>query len=249
MRDGAVIQFDYSVRFREEARRNIRASLARDCARALPGAFDVPHVNLVAGGPSAASAPLDAPDCAALNGALRLFARRGLAPRFWIACDPHDMVADFVADAPRETVYLVASKCSPRVFDALRDRDVRMWHCPDADDDGYPVGEYGVLGGVSVTLRSFNLLNMVAGATSFDVWGWDGCFGPDGSGHAVPQPEVDAAPVTITVGDRDFESTHVWAGEADDAVVQLRGSPFDVSVHGDGMIRAILDELRVARAA
>jgi hypothetical protein len=242
--DGRPIVFETEIPAAPALRRQVAEALRRPLPRLREGMPHHPHIRIVANGPSARNAPLagdpDSP-VVALNGALALFTRRGLAPDYWVACDPQELVAGFLGDPPRATTYLVASKCHPAVFDALRDRDVVLWHCPDGiEEDLYPTDEPRILGGISVTLRCFNLFRAGFGTRSFETWGWDGNFGPDGADHAVAQGGVAGERISIAIDETvSFDTTVAWAAEAENAVHQLASADYAVTVHGDGLIAGI----------
>jgi hypothetical protein len=234
---GEVIEFQVNTPLDEPTiRRHIEASRGRG----YPEALGEPQaLRIIAGGPSALQAPLDGPTLA-LNGALRRFTSQGLAPTYYACCDPQEMVADFLKDAPESTIYFIASKCHPAVFDALKDRDVRLWHLDD-----YVPG--GVSSAPSITLVALNLFAQL-GWRAYDIWGWDACY-KDGKHHAFDQGH-NADDRTLEVGDRIFKTTTTWALEAQTAgqilpILQFVG--VEVRIHGDSMIEAIRN--LVAKAA
>ncbi len=211
----------------------IREQVRQARSRRLPEVEGCsPTLTIVAGGPSALQAPLNAPT-AALNGALdAVFNPRGVAPTYYAACDPQALVARFLTHPPAETAYYLASKCHPDVFDALGDRDVRLWH----------VGDY-VPGGVacapSITLTALNLFARL-GWRRFEVWGWDCCY-RDGRHHAGEQGHR-GDDRWVEVGDRTFHSTTAWAAEAQDALLVLALLEWlgcEVVIKGDSMVEAI----------
>jgi len=175
----------------------------------------------------------------ALNGALKLFAERGMAPSFWAACDPQALVANFLTDAPRSTQYLVASKCHADVFDALAGRDVRLWH---VDEDGTPPGLRTVQPSSSITGTALALMRAL-GWRKFEVWGWDACF-INGLDHAAPQPIAPINVVTVVLGEgpdaKGFHTTPTWAHEAEGAWKRLWGADYQVDVRGPGLIAEML---------
>lgn len=194
-------------------------------------------LQIVAGGPSALSAPLDGPTLA-LNGAMRIFTQRGLAPSYWAGCDPQEALADFIPDdPPQSTFYLVASKCHPKVFEKLRGRSVIVWHV--SDEATWPIvrDHHPVLAWVSITLCSFELMARL-GWKRFSVWGWDGSY-VDGQDHAFPQPHR-SDDIEVDLNGRKFSTTTTWALEAQTATVALAGFPFKIHVHGDGFMPAML---------
>ena len=230
---------------------NIRHALTLGLPEAHEHLPKIDAVKIVANGPSARDATITAKDTCAVNGSLRLFG--GIAPPdYWIACDPNEIVAGFVADAPLTTTYLVSSKCHPSVFHALRHHHVLLWHSPDEGTLEPIIGRVGVFGGVSVTLRAFSLFRGFCGTREFDVWGWDACYGPNDEDHAVPQPghtpdaryidvEGTPGPVRFLGDDRGwFKTTASWAYETESAVEQFRSADYKLRIHGNGLMRAVM---------
>ena len=205
----------------------------------LREALDEPKtLNIVATGPSAKAVHGTLTgDTLALNGALAFYPD----PTFYACCDPQAMVADFLRNPPEDCIFYVASKCHPRVFKALKDRDIRLWHISD-----YVPG--GVSCAVSITLTAMNLFAQL-GYRRFNVYGWDACFAGDGSHHANVQEAPPQNRITLSVGDHTFATTTTWAAEAQDATAQLALLDYmgiEVNIHGDSMIKAVYQEIRKA---
>lgn len=244
---GGVVQFELKTPVESAAiRAHIESALARGLDEVEIAAPRDERVTIVANGPSALAAPpLVAPAGAAaartlaINNALRLFVERGLAPDYWMASDPQACVADYLRDAPRETVYLVASKCHPAVFDTLRGRHVVVWHCAEPGTLDLLTGRLVIQSSITVTLCALNLMP-VLGYRRIETWGWDGCYLGERD-HAVPQPHRRGRDITVDVdsGQR-FLTTTSWAAEAQEAVRLFQAVPREVTVHGGGMVGAIL---------
>ncbi|MDE1145705.1 MAG: DUF115 domain-containing protein [Azospirillaceae bacterium] len=225
----------------------IRAHIRHALGLALPevaaGSLAGQAAMLVANGPSAHQAPLGPGRdrvSVALNGALGLFTARGLAPDYFVACDPQSLVADFLRALPARTTYLIASRCHPSVFDALRDRRVLLWHL-DEDEAISEIGDRARIGaGLSVTNAALMLFHHM-GARCLDIWGLDCSATADGVHHAGPG-SIRGPYQPIRVGDRLFQSTPVWAAEAQQFLLHLHTIDADVTVNGDGMLAAILAE-------
>lgn len=195
------------------------------------------RLTIVANGPSARQArPRGA--TLALNGALGAFQRRGAAPTWWAACDPQEVVASFLDETPMETTYLVASKCHPAVFEQLRHRNVILWHVDDHATWDLVKDLSPVSTAVSITICAFELGERL-GFGRFKTWGWDGCYFGN-IDHAMPQAHR-GQDIENEVGDRIYRTTTTWALEAQDAVRKFRLKPRDVTIHGRGMIGAVLD--------
>jgi hypothetical protein len=250
------------------------ANIAHARSLGLPQADDaeIKTLNIIANGPSATLYDFDAPgDTLAVNGALKHFTDRGKAPTFWACCDPQALVADFLTDPPLHTIYLIASKCHPLVFQMLQGRDVRLW-----DIDDHPATKEGcraVAVASSVTLCIQTLMSRpggIFGYRHFEIYGWDACFGEGLEHHAgqhsetrpdnyvqvtvgasvVPPPQIPAWLLERHrfpdlreryVGGRTFETSHTWAAEAQDAVLLTHYADYSVNLHGDGLVKAILE--------
>lgn len=209
--------------------------------RCLPSATPRPKaLKIIANGPSALLADLTG-ETLAVNGAINLFGEVG--PTYWVAFDPQEGVAALLpADPPKNTIYLVAAQCHPAVFTRLEGRDVRLWNVEhpataDRTPDGVPTA-------VSVTLMAMQLMARL-GYRRFDTWGWDGCY-MTGQDHAAPQAHASAENIRVRVGTESFETTTAWAAEAQDACALLALADFKVTIHGGGMIGAIV-KARVRR--
>lgn len=227
---GSEVIFDLVTPLNEPTiRRHIRQSLARGLPEAIG---EAETLTIIAGGPSALGAPLDGPT-AALNGALAaVFTPRGVAPTYYAACDPQDIVAQFLVDPPAATKYYIASKCHPDVFDALKDRDVHLWHVSD-----YVPG--GIACAPSITLTALSLFARL-GWRKFEVWGWDCCY-RNGRHHAGEQAHA-GDDRWLEVGDRKFHTTTTWAAEAQDALIVLAMLEWlgcEITIQGDSMVEAI----------
>lgn len=193
-------------------------------------------LKVIANGPSSRQADLSGKTLA-INGALKLFTDKGLAPTYWMACDPQELVADFLKDAPAETTYLVASKCAPAVFEALKDRNVVLFHIHEECTNSLTEGLGHVSRAVSVTICSFEIMARL-GWRRFDCFGWDGCV-QDGQEHAVAQTNMGGH-IEIEHLDHTYTTRPCWALEAQDAVDALRGFPFPIHIHGGGFMGAVL---------
>lgn len=181
----------------------ISAHIAHALSLGLPEFDDGPlkTLSVIANGPSASLYDFDTPGpTLALNGALKLFTDRGKAPTYWACCDPQALVADFLVNPPLETVYLVASKCHPLVFQMLQGRDVRLWHIDD-----HPMvktGHRAIPVASSVTLCAISLMARVYGVRHFETYGWDACFNgtEHHAGQHINEDDYPDNTVSVSVG-------------------------------------------------
>ncbi len=225
-----------------------RAHISQSLALGLPEVLGRRRLAVIANGPSAREADLHAlssdRSTLAVNGAIKLFLDQGLAPTYWACCDPQHYVLDYLpADPPRGTIYLVASKCHPSVFERLKGCDVRVWHLLDQTT----TGKAHVPLACSITLCATWLLHRM-GFTDFEYWGWDGCImdGRDHAAHDIAQGielHINYGGKIVdgeVIGGRNFGTSRSWAAEAQSAeqFFQL-AKYFDISVklNGDGMFQ------------
>lgn len=221
--------------------------IASNMAFGFPEAVARKKLTVIANGPSALEADLKAIEgpTLALNGAMKLFMDQGVVPTYWAACDAQDIVMGFLPDnPPKETIYLVSSKCHPYVLARLADRDVRLWHLSDSD----VVDRVRISTTSSVTMAAMWLLHRI-GFTDFDVWGWDGCFmngrhhASDASDWGAPELKINYGGVVENdevIGGRTFATTRTWAAEANAAIQFFQlAKYFDIglTIHGDGMFK------------
>lgn len=231
-----------------------RQQIASAMRRGLPEAvLQRRRMTIIANGPSARQVDLAAINhpTMAVNGSLKLFLEQGVVPHYWAACDPQALVADFLPDTPPlDTIYLVAAKCHPSVFDKLAHRQVRVWNLTDHKLDS----RLNIPTCSSITMSAAWLAYRM-GFTDFDFWGWDGCF-MDGLHHASEAPTDAPPPLYVNyggtvegenvTGGRNYPTTVSWAMEAEDAgqFFQLaRYFNIGVTIHGDGMFRAAQESI------
>ena len=220
------------------------ANIAHALSLNLPEADSEPikTLTIIANGPSALQAPLKGitGPTLAINGSLSLFTRQGLAPTYWIACDPQPGIADFLDDAPlNETIYLLASTLDPIVFERLKHHKKRLWHI-----DTHPLArEHRTIKTAStVTLMSFALMRRAFGFRHFEVYGWDACY--DGLKHHASDPDLtepDPNGWSLMIGERPFYTKPCWALEGEEALIMLQRADFTVNVHGHGLIATLIE--------
>jgi hypothetical protein len=125
------------------------------------------------------------------SGAHKFCVERGIIPTFHLDVDPREHKVGLIGTPQKGTEYLIASTCSPKLFDLLTQAgcDVKLWHIFDTNEDGMrllPHGEWAIVGGCSVGVRTLTLARFL-GFTDLHVFGMDGCL-RDGSTHAADHP-------------------------------------------------------------
>jgi hypothetical protein len=253
---------------------NIETNVARDLPWFL-GAL--PHANamvLVCGGPSLRDSVQQIKDhkrrgarIVTVNNAMRYLMSHGVVPDVHVMLDARPENAEFVKDAPADVQYFIASQCHPDVFEALKDREVTVWH--NAIGDGEELermaephktpertaGDGKVLqvpGGGTVGLRCL-WLALFSGYRKLHVYGMDGSY-EEGQHHAYSQTLNDGEDLLqITMGGRHYACAKWMARQADEFrwhYTELVNHGMRLHVHGRGLIpdlaKAMREEMRAA---
>lgn len=146
-------------------------------------------------------------DVMALNGAYMTIMKMGIIPDYYVQLDARDENVNFVRWKHHNTKFLLASQCSPFVFDELDSYGVQMFHLNTPTTRKVFVKEnvyYG--GGSTVGLTSMGLACGL-GYRNLALLGFDSSY-KDGASHAEPQPQnAGQHKVDVWVEDRQY-----WAG-------------------------------------
>lgn len=239
----------------EEIRANVSSALARSLPELVPAlvSHDGPLV-CVASGPSTPQflesikrerergRPI-----LAVKGAHDYLCRNGVVPDLWIGVDPRDC-SDLLEEVNDHTTYLVASRCSPLVFDTLKGRRVVLVHCY-AEEEPHPgfKGKMLIGGGSTSGLRGISA-GYALGFRNFILYGYDSCLADDRTTKRFTGEKVEPHKVVdVIVDGRRFWANGAMAQQANEfqQYYQLL-ERFHVEVHGDGLIAAIV-KARAAR--
>lgn len=228
-----------------------RANIAANILRGIPlleshPAHDIP-LHIIGGGPTVEQTIHEADgDIVVCNGSHDWLLNRGVIPEFAAFLDWSDAMAGAVTPNKRVR-YLLASQCSPALFDRLSGCDVTIWHTGAADGI-VPPGAPTIGGGPTITQRAIPLF-YVMGYREFHPHGVDACFGSGDEDHVYPWREVSVsgtAPLTVWYMGREFKTRMDWASHAqefirfldifDDLAAKGLMDPIDIRVHGEGLI-------------
>jgi hypothetical protein len=178
----------------------------------------------------------------------------GVIPHYCLILDPEDVVLNYLKRAHPSCVYLIASSCHPKVFEALQDFAVVRWHAAGVDSEwyteqfekaGFINHEFKPLigGGCTCGLRCISVASLM-GFRNIHLFGLDSNLDMnDNSHHAYDF--VD--PTKEFLGDViDFEIGHTGRKfrVAKYMMAQLQGlkdligvyyNHFDITVHGDSV--------------
>lgn len=197
-------------------------------------------INICGNGPSLREKYPTTGKVAACNGAWRALHRNGVFVDYIIVHDPTPENATWFDDAPTYATYLLASRVHPSVFDKLKGRNVRIWHCADGPEQRATQGPFiGIA--ATVGLSAMNLLAGM-GFRHFDCWGLDSCYAIDGAHHASPQDWAVAEPQPYQVGDSMYLASLWMIGQVQEGLKQIEANrhEYTVEIHDEGMFAAAL---------
>jgi len=193
-------------------------------------------------------------DLFSVNGSHDWLMDRGMKPDYFALLDAREDNVKFVERSNKTTNYLIASHCSPLVFEELENRSskVTMWHAyePDLKEifmeysaDGVP---YVLLGGGNTVVLKLLYMGRYLGYRKFVLFGVDSSYDDD-EHHAYDQTMNDGEfTLTVHVNDRTFKCAPWMLVQANDFQEQLRSlvdEGCEVTVSGRGLIPYIAQQL------
>lgn len=243
---------------------NIRTNLARKCPEFQPAlCFHNGHMVIVGSGHSLPQfieslkreRREGRPICA-VKGAHDFLIENEIEPDLYVSCEPRERPLKHLSD---RTVYLLASRCSPSLFDQLAGKRVVIWHALGAPKmaaaTGKPLawddlnlepeceiwkGRLGIGGGTTSGLRAINLC-YVMGFKNITLYGFDSCLAPDKDTKRFTGEKVgDGWKGDVIVDGRRFWCNGAWAQQATEFQELYKGMDMHVEAKGDGLIAAIL---------
>jgi len=234
---------------------NVKSSIRRQLPQVQPHELNDKVIAIVGGGPSLDETIDDLKEkhangmkVVSVNGTHDYLLEHGIRPSVHIQVDGREFNARFVENWQKETKYIIASQCHPKVFDTLKDAETYIFHCPSAVvprkilDDYYFGNYFQVPGGSTVMLRAIPLMRML-GFKKQEIYGFDSCI-MGKRHHAYVQEENDTGPATtVRVNGKEFFCFAWMYSQAEDflEMVKAVGDEFELIVHGDGLIAHILE--------
>jgi hypothetical protein len=228
---------------------NIQSALMRSLPELTPAlcAHDG-HLVIAGSGPSLpdfieqirAERAQGRPLCA-VKGAHDLLCKNGINPDLFICVDPRDRRENIQA-VNDETIYLMASRCEPAMFDHLAQRKVILWHSYGNEDEArHYTGHMAIGGGSTSGLRAITV-GYVLGFRNFILYGMDSCLAADRLTKRFTGEKAGQV-VDVIVGDRTFYCNGAMAQQANE-VQQLMATWPDAHFEfkGDGLLAAIWAE-------
>lgn len=195
------------------------------------------------------------PICA-INHAHDFLIDHGIEPTFFLTLDPRPRANHHLRNVSDQTIYLLASRCHPEMFDRLNGKNVMLWHAwaiQDETEDIFRTRKtYFVSGGTTSGIRAI-YVGYLMGFRKFALYGMDSCLSADG----LKRFNGDRSGVTVTVrvggfrgeeescdpNARAFICNYAMAKQGEDFQTCYRDMP-DVSfdVKGDGLLAAMVEQ-------
>lgn len=200
-----------------------------------------------------------------VNNAWRTLMAAGIKPDVHVMLDARQENVEFVKDAPAGVRYMLASQVHPDVFEALKDREVIIWHNGFGDNEAMkealaPWWDEGpnqrpcilVPGGGTVGLRALWLCAL-SGFKTVHIYGMDSSYEGD-QHHAYAQPINDAdAVMEVVLGGKRYRAARWMIRQTEEFrwhMADLKKEGVTLHVHGRGLLpdvfKAIREEERAA---
>ena len=177
----------------------------------------------------------------AIKGSHDLLIDHGITPNLFVSVEPRKRPLKHLSE---NTIYLLASRCSPDLFDQLKDYKVLIWHAwsEEAECDEFK-GQFAIGGGSTSGIRAI-FVGYVLGFRKFILYGMDSCLAGDKKTKRFSGETVGDGWITdIIVGGRRFWCNGAMAQQAIEFQHIYTSLP-DINIYpkGDGLITAIINE-------
>ena len=192
-----------------------------------------------------------------VSGAHDFLIERGLVPTYHVECDPRPHKAAFLRNPHPDITYCIASCCHPTIFEQLEGHKVLLWHLAEEPVEDMRVllreldiGSKLVGGGSTVGLRAIVVAD-VLGVRDMDIYGMDCSYNEGAEWAGTHSGEAHVGRFKNRVAGRVFETSTTMYNAAKDFFFTFEGTKLrgcSYSLHGDGMLNAIVQEVAAGRA-
>jgi hypothetical protein len=174
------------------------------------------------------------------SGSHQFLIERGMIPTYDVNVDPRPHKVTLMGPPHPDVTYLVASTCSPKLFDHLEGYRVKLWHIFDNAEESLrvlPPGEWSLTGGIDAGLRAMTMARFL-GYTDMHIFGIDGSSPEQGYRHAGDHPHTKMHLDEVEYEGRTFLTTSGMLAAAQGIWHELN-QLHDVTptFHGDGLIQ------------
>lgn len=176
--------------------------------------------------------------------------------RYCVVCDPDEIMIEYLKKDNSNLMmqYLVASQCSPKLFDYLhkeKRRGVLIWHAGGENLDSSVFGENKVMvgGGCTVGTRAI-MLAMGMGYNNIHLFGFDTCLDENFAHHAYEFKDKERESIgniyEVRLDGPKGKKFHVAAyhlGQLFDfqSILKTYADRIRVTVHGEGLLKHLMD--------
>jgi uncharacterized Rossmann fold enzyme len=241
----------------EDNKANIRSALARGLPEVIPAlcAHDGTFV-VAASGPSLpdhieelrSEVASGRPVCA-VNGAYDFLVEAGVTPSLALTVDPRPMPQNF-KNPQAETVFLLASRVNPELFDRLKGHRVMLWHSFGSMEEAEAWNGKPSIGGGSTSGMRAITIGYIMGYRKFVLYGMDSCLADDRKTKRFTGEEAGSTfEVQVGTNGRRFWCNGAMAQQANefqDLFASLEG--IQVEAKGAGLIAEILKKRKLLHA-
>ena len=184
----------------------------------------------------------------AVKGAHDFLCQQGIDPDLFVSVEPRDRRGNLKLKN-QHTVYLLASRIAPEVFDHLKECKVMIWHSWGHESEVETIKQYTKMatgGGSTSGLRAIAIGYLYFGFRNFVLYGFDSCNAPDGSKRFDGSKTGVTTEVVIGTGEtrKTFTCNMAMAAQANEFQLCTYSLFPDIHIEakGGGLIAAILDE-------
>lgn len=235
----------------EDNSANIRSALARGLPSISPAlcAHDGTFV-IAASGPSLPSHVEDIrreksagrPVCA-INGAYDFLIDSQIVPNLFLTVDPRPMPQN-VTKPSEETIFLLATRVNPEVFDRLSGHRVMTWNSYGAEGEAAAYKGHPAIGGGSTSGLRAITVGYILGYRKFVLYGMDSCLAEDRITKRFSGEHAGQV-IDVIVNGRTFYCNGAMAQQANEFQELFQALPgISIEAKGDGLIAAILEARR-----
>lgn len=236
-------------------------AIQTNCARNLPAFSPTPckhdgTIVLVGSGPSVSFFVSEIKEhqkngrpVFAVKGAHDFLMSHDITPDLWICLDPRDK-RDGIQLKNNRTVYMLASRCDPVMFEHLADCNVMLWHSWSQDAEMPALnGKFCIGGGTTSGLRAINI-SYLMGFRNLVLYGYDSCLDTHNNLRVTGEKSETFLDVYVDHDQsRKFVCSTELAQQANEFQKVYEVMPdLNIEARGNGLIAAILSE-RKRRAA
>jgi hypothetical protein len=225
---------------------NIKENLARGLPELVPsicshdGTFTI-----VGSGPSVKdhiAAIGEEATVVGVKGAYDYLVENDITPTFYLSVEPRNRP---VTRPQKNSIFLLASRIAPEMFEALKDYEILMWNSWSVEYENAEFeGHLAIGGGTTSGLRAI-CIGYVLGFRNFHLYGFDSCLVDGEKRLGQGQLHEKVTTTDVIVGGRKFLCNMAMAQQADDFQGLYEFLPdIHITSFGDGLITAIIEERR-----